>query len=114
MTFLPGGNILVSERGGKLRILRDNVLDPQPIGGFPKSTPAPTRAYTTLSFSEVRSESVDLFRVLQARGSNQSATVLARAKLQGNSLQQVQELYSTEQGTNVGGSRLAFAPDGTI
>jgi len=43
-----------------------------------------------------------------------SATVLARAKLQGNSLTQVQELYSTEQGTNVGGSRLAFALDGKI
>ena len=36
MAFLPGGNILVSERGGTLRIVRDNVLDPQPIGGVPK------------------------------------------------------------------------------
>src|SRR5882672_11909436 len=33
MVFLPGGNILVSERGpGRLRIIRDGVLDPQPIG----------------------------------------------------------------------------------
>src|SRR6476469_5481169 len=37
IAFLPGGNILVSERGpGKLRIVRDGVLDPQPIGGVPK------------------------------------------------------------------------------
>src|SRR6516165_9177648 len=33
MAFLPGGNILVSERGGKLRIVRDGVIDPQPIAG---------------------------------------------------------------------------------
>src|ERR1700691_5325992 len=26
MAFLPGGDILVSERGGKLRIVRDGVL----------------------------------------------------------------------------------------
>src|SRR5689334_2117477 len=36
MVFLPGGNMLVSERGGKLRIVRDGVLDPQPVGGVPK------------------------------------------------------------------------------
>src|SRR3954453_3915195 len=37
MAFLPGGNILVSERGpGRLRIVRDGVLDPQPISGVPK------------------------------------------------------------------------------
>ena len=45
---------------------------------------------------------------------NQSATVLSRAKLQGNSLTQVQELYSTEMGTNVGGTRIAFAQDGKV
>src|ERR1700722_11780887 len=36
LAFLPGGNMLVSERGGKLRIIRDGVLDPQPLGGVPK------------------------------------------------------------------------------
>jgi glucose/arabinose dehydrogenase len=37
IAFLPGGNILVSERGpGRLRIVRDGVLDPQPLGGVPK------------------------------------------------------------------------------
>src|SRR5262245_5611843 len=36
MAFLPGGNILVSERGGKLRMVRDGVLDPKPIDGVPK------------------------------------------------------------------------------
>jgi glucose/arabinose dehydrogenase len=35
MAFLPGGDILVSERGGKLRIVRDGVLDTHPIGGIP-------------------------------------------------------------------------------
>src|SRR5579871_3355417 len=36
LAFLPGGNMLVSERGGKLRIVRDNVLVPQAVGGVPK------------------------------------------------------------------------------
>ena len=36
IAFLPGGNILISERPGRLRIVRDGVLDPQPLAGLPK------------------------------------------------------------------------------
>ena len=35
MAFLPGGEILVTERPGRLRIVRDGVLDPEPIAGVP-------------------------------------------------------------------------------
>src|SRR5688572_2408774 len=35
MEFLPGGDILVTERGGNLRIIRDGALDPNPIPGVP-------------------------------------------------------------------------------
>src|SRR5262249_50433284 len=37
MAFLPGGrSMLVTERPGRLRIIRDGVLDPTPIVGVPK------------------------------------------------------------------------------
>jgi len=130
MVFLPGGNILVSERGpGRLRIVRDGVLDPQPIGGVPKvNSRANAGLYDFVlhpkyaqnqwiyfAFSKPSAQPAGgVARDQNNREGNLSATVLARAKLQGNSLVQVQELYSTEQGTNVGGSRLAFALDGTI
>src|SRR5207253_198082 len=35
LAFLPDGSLLVTERGGKLRIIRNGVLDPQPIAGVP-------------------------------------------------------------------------------
>lgn len=35
MAFLPDGGILVTERPGRLRIIRDGVLDPKPIEGLP-------------------------------------------------------------------------------
>ena len=31
MAFLPDGNILVTERPGRLRIVRNGVLDPKPV-----------------------------------------------------------------------------------
>src|SRR5258706_13572985 len=35
LAFLPDGNILVTERAGRLRLIRDGVLDPTPISGVP-------------------------------------------------------------------------------
>ena len=35
MQFLPDGSILVTERAGRLRIIRNGVVDPTPIPGLP-------------------------------------------------------------------------------
>src|SRR5258708_5174320 len=36
MAFLPDGGILVTERPGRLRIVRNGVLDPAPVAGVPE------------------------------------------------------------------------------
>src|SRR6267143_4726021 len=36
LAFLPDGSMLVTERPGRLRIIRNGVLDPQPIAGVPE------------------------------------------------------------------------------
>ena len=36
MAFLPDGDMLITERPGRLRILRDGVLDPAPLEGVPE------------------------------------------------------------------------------
>ena len=35
LAFLPDGGMLVTERPGRLRVIRDGKLDPQPIEGLP-------------------------------------------------------------------------------
>ena len=35
LAWLPNGDMLVTERNGKLRIVRDGKLDPDPIAGVP-------------------------------------------------------------------------------
>jgi glucose/arabinose dehydrogenase len=35
MALLTGGDMLVTERPGRLRVIRDGVLDPEPIAGLP-------------------------------------------------------------------------------
>src|ERR1044071_742472 len=34
--WLPNGDMLVTERAGRLRIVRGGVLDPEPVAGVPK------------------------------------------------------------------------------
>ena len=36
LAFLPDGNMLVTERGGSLRLVRNGVVDPRPIAGMPE------------------------------------------------------------------------------
>ena len=36
LAFLPGGDMLVTERPGRLRVIRKGVLDPTPIRGLPQ------------------------------------------------------------------------------
>ena len=39
LAWLPNGDMLVTERNGKLRMVRDGKLDPDPIAGVPRCTP---------------------------------------------------------------------------
>src|SRR5262245_9945903 len=36
LAFLPNGDILVTERAGRLRLLHGGLLDPEPIAGIPE------------------------------------------------------------------------------
>lgn len=40
MAFLPDGSMLVTERPGRLRVIRDGLLDPVPIAGLPPLNPS--------------------------------------------------------------------------
>ena len=39
LTFLPDGGMLVTERPGRLRLVRQGRLDPQPVAGFCQPSP---------------------------------------------------------------------------
>src|SRR5262245_12201429 len=41
IAFLPDGAMLVTERAGRLRVIRNGVLDPKPIDGVPTVYAAP-------------------------------------------------------------------------
>ena len=114
LLILPDGDMLVSLRyTNEVRAIRKGMLDPKPIPGLPTMV----RMLDIIAhpkFAENRLVYFDYAKALNP-GQNppQTAIVLAKAQYDGTSLTNVQELYVSNPVTQ-GGSRMAFAVDGTI
>ena len=129
LAFLPNGDILVTELGGQLRIIRNEVLDAQPIAGVPEANPHVWRMglmdvavhpryadnqFIYLTYSKTVQE-----HPAEAAGRRPEATIavtLARARFDGGAaLTDVEDIFVSD--ATCGGacaSRIAFARDGTI
>jgi glucose/arabinose dehydrogenase len=131
MAFLPDGAMLVTERPGRLRIVRNGVLDPTPIAGLPKVQAAGLAGLMDLAlhprFSENRfvyftyhkpqvpAESVPV--AAPAGGGRGPAPppgviTLARARWDGAALVEAKDLFSAIASGNA--ARIVFGKDGMI
>jgi glucose/arabinose dehydrogenase len=129
LAFLPNGDALVTERGTKLRIVRNATgaggaqaaLDPEPIAGLPAFPPFRTGGLQEVALHpKFASNQLVYFTynkagaVGQSPNQRQSAVTLARGRLDGKSLTNVEELFSGDWNNGASGSRLAFGRDGMI
>ena len=129
LAFLPNGDALVTERGTKLRIVRNATgaggaqatLDPEPIAGLPAFPPFRTGGLHEVALHpKFASNQLVYFTYNKAgaAGQNpnqrQSAVTLARGRFDGKSLTNVEELFSGDWNNGASGSRLAFGRDGMI
>src|SRR5262249_17642660 len=117
LAFLPDGDILITERRGKLRIFHDGQLKAGDLPGIP---PVDTRQQDGLMdvalhprFAENRA----IYFTYSKQGERGDTPVLASARFDGTRLDGVRDLFVTDAWSSHGGntgSRIAFAPDGTI
>jgi glucose/arabinose dehydrogenase len=115
LAFLPNGDMLVTERGGRIRIVHDGVLSTTPITGVPKVYAVRNAGLFDIALHPKFAENKLLYFTYTKPGENgQSAIALGRGRLEGDQLTDVRELFTGEWTTLLGGSRIAFAPDGTI
>ena len=118
LAWLPNGDLLITERAGRLRILRNGVLDPAPIAGVPEVritllgglldvVPHPNFATNGLIY------------LSYAKGGegNLATTALTRARLDGMKLVDAKEIFVADNWsnspTNFGG-RMVFGRDGML
>ena len=117
LAFLPNGDMLITEKGGKLRIVRGGTLDPTPVAGTPEVVRCrsgwPARGRCP---SAVCAEPVRLPDVLEGQ-ENEGTTALARGRFDGKALVDVKDLLVTDNWNTGGvhfGSKLAFGKDGML
>ena len=112
--ILPDGDMLVSFRyTHEIKAIHQGVLDSKPLGGLP-----PARAVFDMALHPKFSENkLVYFGYTRAAGSvpddRRSVMVIARGRYEGNALSSVQDIFVTDP-VFAGGSRMAFAPDGTL
>src|SRR5947209_4008886 len=124
MVWLPNGDMLVTERAGRLRIVRNGVLDPEPIAGVPKVQAGGTSGLLDIALHPkfatnglvYLTYNVSKPKPAGATGSVYS-TALARGRFDGKTLVDIKEIFVAEPWVDLSGgdaSRILFAPDGTL
>jgi glucose/arabinose dehydrogenase len=112
LAFLPDGNMLVTERQGRLRIIRKGVLDPQPVAGVPAVRAVALSGLLDVALHPRFAENRLLYLAYsKSREDNLTTTALARARFDGSALTEVKDIFVannwTKSTTNYGG-RIAF------
>ena len=115
LAFLPDGGVLVTERLGTLRQIRDGVLDPTPIAGVPEVyTEAPLAGLMDVAAHPRFAENRFVYLTYSKPTASGSTVALARGRFEGAALSEVRDVFVADAEMNGGASRLAFAPDGTL
>ncbi|MFY8149212.1 MAG: PQQ-dependent sugar dehydrogenase [Prochlorococcaceae cyanobacterium] len=117
MAWLPDGDLLITERPGRLRIVRNGVLDPRPIAGVPEVLAAGQGGLLDVSLHPRFVENRFVYLTYAAGTLEANHTRLARARFDGHSLQNLEVIYAVPQrksGSQHFGSRLLWLPDATL
>jgi len=109
--LLPDGDMLVSFRyTHEIKAIHKGVLDPKPLGGLPEA-----RSIFDMALHPKFAENKLVYfgYARPAADERRSVMVIAKGRYEGNALSNVQDIFVTDP-VFAGGSRMAFAPDGTL
>ncbi|MBE9062818.1 PQQ-dependent sugar dehydrogenase [cf. Phormidesmis sp. LEGE 11477] len=117
ITWLPDDTMLVTERPGRLRIIRDGVLDPTPVDGLPEVLNRGQGGLMDVSAHPQFAENQWMYFTYADGTGSANRTRVARARFDGSTLadwQVIFEVNRTKEGTQHFGSRLVWLPDNTL
>jgi glucose/arabinose dehydrogenase len=124
MAFLPDGALLVTERPGRLRIIRNGLLDPRPIDGVPAVNSTYIGGLNEVSLDPDFATNRLVYLSYTKSGELGATLALARGRWNGSALVEVQDIFvadaweqagmSAATGGGTYGGRIAFGPDKTL
>ena len=113
MAFLPDGNILITERPGRFRVIRKGVLDPHPVEGLPDIKAAGLQGLMDVVLHPDFAGNRWVYFTYHKPEGDDAAVTLARGTWNGTALDEVGDLFESHA-LKTEASRLTFAPDGML
>ena len=117
MVWLPDGDILITERAGRLRLVRDGQLVAAPVAGIPDVFAKGQGGLLDISRHPRFQQNGRLFFTYAHGRDAANRTRVATATLNDMALEDwrvIFEVDATKSGTQHFGSRMAWLPDGTL
>jgi glucose/arabinose dehydrogenase len=117
MAFLPDGSMLVTERVGRLRLIKGGALLPEPIGGVPAVHTGSQAGLFDIVLHPNFAQNQIVYLTYAAGTKAANDTQVARARFDGGTLQDLRVIFKAmplKDTDNHYGGRLAFLPDGTF
>ena len=123
IAFLPDGSMLVTERLGRLRIVRNGKLDPNPVAGVPMNygagesgLPGAVHGLMDVVLHPQYAQNQLLYlNYTKPLNEKQRTLAVARAKWEGRALVDVKDIFVGEPGPAMGSTaRIAFGRDNML
>lgn len=117
VAWLPDSTMLITERDGRLRVVRDGKLDPTPVSGVPEVLALRQGGLLDVAVHPNFAENQWIYLSYSTGTNGSNNTRIARGKFDGKALTDVQVLFDAEPKKSNGfhfGSRMIFLPDGTL
>jgi glucose/arabinose dehydrogenase len=117
IAFLPGGDMLVTERPGRLRIVRNGKLLPQPVDGVPEVFSGNSQAgLLEVALHPNFAQNRWLYLTYsKAQADKQSTTALVRGRFENDRLTGIEPLFeSVSRGRGHYGGKVAFDANGFL
>jgi glucose/arabinose dehydrogenase len=121
IAFLPDGSMLVSQRNGQLRMIRNGVLDPNPVAGTPKAyftgtsgLPGAVHGYMDVVLHPQFAQNKLVYLVYtKPLTTERPIAAVARGTWDGHAITGMKDIVVLDEGVGAA-VRLAFGPDGTF
>lgn len=116
LAFLPNGDMLVTERAGRLRLVRDGRLLDEPVADMPEVSRAPLAGLMDLALHPRFDENGFVYFTYSKPLESAVAIALGRGRWTGDRLVDIEDVFVADSfGRPRGGaSRILFADDGTL
>lgn len=113
MAWLPGGDMVVTEKPGRLRVVRNGSLLPEAVAGVPEVLyDGQGGLFDVVPHPDFGSNRL-LYLTFAKRVGDSSSTAIVRGRFENNTLHDVEEIFVADAlGRGHYGGRLAFSPDG--